>query len=874
MSAQGTSAHLLRLPLNSGWSVRRTAGPALEDELNAEESERLAGGLPATVPGCVHTDLLAAGLIPDPFAADNELRVQWVGHSDWEYSATFVVDAALLAQPNIDLVAEGLDTVAEVTLNGAPVGRADNMFRTWRWPVAAQLVEGENTIVVRFRSAPAWCAERAAVRALPQANAFFPGAPYLRKAPYHFGWDWGPMLPTCGIWRPLSLEGYAARLDDVQIGQQHSNDGQGGGAVTLSVAARATGGSSEAVAVELRVTAPDGRLFSAEGALVEGAASVQLAVAHPELWWPNGLGAQPLYTVELRLIDSAGEVLDESVRRVGLRTLELRQHPDRWGSSFTFAVNGVPFFAKGANWIPADSFPSRITNEQYAHLLTSSATAHMNMIRIWGGGIYEDERFYDLCDALGLLIWHDFMFSCSVYPFTDPAFVANVSDEVEDNVRRLRHRPCMALWCGNNELEAGWSHWGWSIPERTDLQEADKRFFYATLRELVTKLDPATPYWPGSPSSNMPHTLPQSEATGDAHRWEVWHELRPLSHFLQQIPRFVSEFGFQSLPPLATIAGYAPPDEWNLTSYLMEHHQRNADGNGRMVAYMGYHFKLAADFPSLVTLTQLLQAEAIRIAVEHWRRQWPRTAGALYWQLDDVWPVASWSSIDHAGRWKALHYAARRFFAPLHVSIEPGARQSTTLASSADLGSTGDAPRADLTLWLHNDSRDDVEGELRWSLESLDGAVLQQAAEPVALPAGSATAARTLEFGALLNSPQGPNRRNLVFVAELWAGGVRRAQALHSFVPDKHLLLRDPALAAQVEQSADGSLTILLRAASLARFVHLELEGADVVFSDNFFNVPGGDGAMVRCALPAGWDAARAAAALRVRSLWDTYRPR
>lgn len=866
---------LRRLPLTDGWRVRRvgTAAPAADRAL-------LDAGLPATVPGCIHTDLLAAGLIPDPFAADNELQVQWVAACDWEYSTRFVADAALLAQPHIDLVAEGLDTVAELTLNGVLVGEADNMFRTWRWPVHELLVAGENTLHVRFRSAPAWCAAHAAERALPQANAFFPGAPYLRKAPYQFGWDWGPMLPTCGIWRPLLLEGYSTRLTDLQIRQEHSAD-----AVTLAIAAHTstaphTGlgagpgagpGAAQPAAVELRVTAPDGRLVSAEGALAGDAAAVQLAIGNPDLWWPNGMGAQPLYTLEVRLIDAAGELLDEAVRRVGLRTLELRRPDDQWGSGFTFAVNGVPLFAKGVNWIPADSFPSRVSGAHYAHLLTSAAAAHMNMIRVWGGGVYEDERFYDLCDALGLLVWHDFMFACSVYPFTDPAFVANVSAEVEDNVRRLRHRPCLALWCGNNELEAGWSHWGWGTPERADLQAADKHFFYATLRNLVSELDPATPYWPGSPSSNMPHTLPQSEAAGDAHRWEVWHELRPLSHFLQQIPRFVSEFGFQSLPTLATIAGYAPPEEWNLTSYLMEHHQRNADGNGRMVAYMGYHFKLPVDFPSLVTLTQLLQGEAIRTAVEHWRRQWPRTAGALYWQLNDVWPVASWSSIDYHGRWKALHYAARRFFAPLHVSIEPGARQSTTVASSAELGSTGAAERAPLHLWLHNDTRADVAGELRWSLEALDGAVLQQAAEPVLLAAGSVQLARTLDFGPLLGSAHGPNRRSVVLLAELWVDGARQAQALHSFVPDKHLLLRDPAIAAQLDLSADGGLQVALRPGSLARFVHLELEGADVLFSDNFFDIAAGDSALVRCALPAGWDLARAGAALRVRSLYDTW---
>lgn len=862
---------LLRQPLHSGWTVRRTAGPALDDTLpglsdGVPEADRLTNGFAASVPGCIHTDLLAAGLIPDPFAADNELRVQWVAQSDWEYSATFTVEPALLTQPHVDLVAEGLDTVADLWLNEQPVGHVENMFRTWRWPVKGLLRAGENSIRIRFRSAPAWCAERAAVRALPQANAFFPGAPYLRKAPYHFGWDWGPMLPTAGIWRPIALEGYTARLDDVYISQGHS------GEVTLQIGAGVTGETPAAATVEVRVTAPDGEILSGEEDLMFGHASVMLRILMPDLWWPNGLGAQPLYTVEVRLTDNAGETLDSATRRIGLRTIELRQTPDRWGSGFVFVVNGEPVFAKGANWIPADSFPSRLRDEQYAHLLGSAAAAHMNMIRVWGGGIYEDERFYTLCDELGLLVWHDFMFSCSVYPFTDPDFVENVAAEVDDNVRRLRHRPCLALWCGNNELEAGWSHWGWSTPERADLEQADIDFFYGTLRAQVAALDPDTPYWPGSPSSNLPHTLPQSEATGDAHRWEVWHELRPFDHFLTQIPRFASEFGFQSLPPLATIATYAPPDEWNLTSYLMEHHQRNADGNGRMVAYMGYHFRLPSDFPSLVYLTQILQAEAMRVAIEHWRRQWPRTAGALYWQINDCWPVASWSSLDAFGRWKMLHYAARRFFAPLHLSIEPGGRLSGTLASSNEIGSTGEAATAGATLWLHNDTHASVEGELRWSLETLDGAVLQQAAEAVTLPANAAFPARPLDFSALLSGAHAPSRRNVALVAELWVDGERRALGLHTFVPSKHLMLRDPALRRTVEASSDGALAIRIEATCLARFVEVALDGADVVFSDSGFDLPAGDTVTVHCALPAGWDATRAAAALRLRSLYDTYR--
>ena len=398
-----------------------------------------------------------------------------------------------------------------------------------------------------------------------------------------------------------------------------------------------------------------------------------MPIAKPELWWPNGYGKQPLYEVEVILHrDGASDSapLDRRTYQVGLRTIELRQQEDEWGRSFVFVVNGVPVFAKGSNWIPADSFPTRITDDLLEELIRSAADTHQNMLRVWGGGFYEEERFYDLCDRYGILVWQEFIFSCSIYPLDDPEFLDNVHVEAVENVRRLRHRASLALWCGNNEMEWGWVDWGWDVPELQDLKAAYDQFFHHTLPEWCVTEDPDHSYWPSSPSSDTPFEDPNGQRQGDAHYWDVWHGRKPFTAYRGQYPRFMSEFGFQALPPLATIRTYADEADWNMTSYIMEQHQKNASGNGLMVGQMLDTFRLPKDFESLVYLSLVLQAEGIRYGVEHWRRHMDRVAGTLYWQLNDCWPVASWSSLDYFGRWKALHYAARRFYAPVMLSIE------------------------------------------------------------------------------------------------------------------------------------------------------------------------------------------------------------
>jgi beta-mannosidase len=799
--------------------------------------------LPASVPGGVHTDLLALGRIPDPFVGDNEKRIQWVAEADWEYRYQFAAAPELLRQPHIWLVCDGLDTLATVSLNGRELGRAANMFRQYRWDVKPLLKAGENDLRIAFDSPVRFAAAQQAIRRMPGVSQAIPGGPYLRKAPCQFGWDWGPQLPPIGVWKDIRLEGYqGARIAEVRLSQQHA-----GSRVTVEARVAVQIWEEAPRSAVMRLVAPDGQVFETSAAVAPGNEStLRVGIPNPQIWWPNGYGAQPLYRTSVEL-HQADILLERREYQLGLRTLELRQQPDEWGRSFTFVVNGLPIFAKGSNWIPADSFPTRISDAYLEGLIRAAAETHQNMLRVWGGGFYEEERFYDLCDRYGILVWQDFIFSCSVYPFNDAKFVENIRVEVAENIRRLRHRASLALWCGNNEMEQGWVDWGWIGPEYQDMKATYDGFFHHTLPAWCAAEDPDRVYWPSSPSSGTPFENPNGQQQGDAHYWDVWHGRKPFTAYRNQYPRFMSEFGFQALPPLATIRTYADEADWNITSYVMERHQKNDSGNALMVAQMLDTFRLPKDFDALVYLSLALQAEGIRYGVEHWRRHPRRVSGTLYWQLNDCWPVASWSSLDYFGRWKALHYAARRFYAPLLLSI-------------------ADKP-TEQDVYVTSDLRETWEGSVRWSLEMLDGKALEAGEEPVKAAPFDVTPVCRLDFSGRLNDDL---RREVVFIAELWRGGQILSRQTAFFVPTKHLALAEPAISAQlrVEQ---GQVRIELASYSLARLVECALEGAEVVFSDNYFDLPAGRTVSISAPLPAGWTPSQAQAALKVRSVYDSY---
>jgi beta-mannosidase len=831
--------------------------------------------LPATVPGGVHTDLLAQGIIPDPFVGDNEKKVMWVAEKDWDYQYTLIPDAEVMTEEKVFLVADGLDTIAYVRLNGKILGKVNNQFRQWRWEVKDLLNKGENILDIGFSGPATFVTAEQKRRPMKGVDQAIEGSAHMRKAPCQFGWDWGPMLPSIGIWKDIRLEGRSvARLEDVHIRQIHEDN-----LVTIQAVLNVETFKYGQLNATLEVVSPDGQnSIKVESEISGNGTTLEIQIANPLLWWPNGYGKQNLYEATV-FLETDGRPIDKKEYKLGLRTIELRQEDDEFGKSFQFVVNGVPIFAKGSNWIPADSFITRFSNERLDKLIADAATGHQNMLRVWGGGLYEEERFYDLCDKYGILVWQDFIFSCSIYPLDKADFYENVRIEAEENIRRLRHRASLALWCGNNEMEWGWESWGWQkypledqlpalveqfpalrflldmvggrgepLKDWQELKDAYDQFFHQTLPDWLDKLDPDTPYWPSSPSSNTPFQDANSQRLGDAHFWDVWHGRKPFTAYRGSLPRFMSEFGFQAFPTMETIEFYAAPEDRNLTSYIMEHHQRGNHGNGLIIAQMTDTFRMPENFTAWIYLSLVLQAEGIRYGVEHWRRNMHRVAGTLYWQLNDCWPVASWASIDYFGRWKALHYASRRFFAPVLLSVEDK------------------PPRMDLH--ISNDLTKPWAGTVHWSLETLTGEVVDSAVIEVTAAPLANTAVATLDFSDSIN-PE--NERDLVLVTELRQSDETVSYAVTPFVPTKHLNLSDPAISVAM-RIRNKQIVLEVKAQSLARFVELKLAGApDVVFSDNYFDVPSGRTVAITCSLPAGWTNEQVEKAITVYSLYNSF---
>jgi beta-mannosidase len=803
--------------------------------------------MPATVPGCVHTDLLANGKIGDPFYGQNEKDQQWIDRYGWEYRTSFVADDDLLSRGRLDLVWKGLDTYAQVLLNGAAILSANNMFREWRVDAKPFVRRGENTLVVRFRS-PIDEVKGAYDRlgyVLPasndQANPMV--SMYTRKAPYHYGWDWGPRLVTSGIWRPAFLESWDdARIDDVQVQQTALTDERANLTVRTTVVAERAGRG------RVTLTLAGGRsLGEAEVTLAPGTNLVEahVTIDRPERWWPNGLGTPHLYTIEAALSVN-GSARDTRALRVGLRTVEVVHQSDKDGKSFTLRVNGAPVFMKGANYIPSDSFPSRVTAERYRWLLQSAADANMNMLRVWGGGIYEDDRFYELCDELGILVWQDFMFACSMYP-GDDEFVENVRQEAIQNVHRLRNHPSLALWAGNNEIEAAWKRWGWQLKFQLSEAAQDKiwngykRLFHELLPKIVEEHDPGRFYTRSSPSANDDQIAPDTLGFGDMHYWGVWHSELPYTKYAENVSRFMSEYGFQSFPELSTVSRYAPPADFRIDSPVMLAHQRHPRGNQLIGAYMERDFRSPKDFASFLYVSQVLQATVIEYAASAHRRRWPYNAGSLYWQLDDCWPVASWSGIDYFGRWKALHYFARRFFAPVSAStVDEGGSVSTYVVS---------------------DRRQDTAARLVLRLVDFDGRELWRKEKDIRLEANASRAYWTATEREVL---AGSRRSHVVLVAEVFEGEERLTRSLHYFVTTKDLDLPDPGLALAVTPRTEGEMAVEVSARKLARNVRLSTDGVDGMFSDNYFDLLPGEIVTVVWKGKTGVD-------VKVASIRDTY---
>lgn len=695
----------VRIELRENWVLRADDSAEVPVEIGP-------AGIPATVPGCVHTDLMAANLIPDPYQGRNETELGWIGRTQWSYTTTF--DATALAEAErIDLECAGLDTVATVFLNGTEVGQSRNMHRSYRFDLRRALRDGTNELRVEFAS-PYSYATALRDKLGDRPNAYPEPFQFIRKMACNFGWDWGPTLVTSGIWRPIHVHAWhTARLAQVVplITVARTHDGSLEGRVLVRVEVeRSEHGEDTELVVRVRIADREQSIAVPAGVC---RTELEVTVPDPDLWWPRGYGDQPLYDLRVDLA-AHGEELDTWQRRIGFRTVELDTGVDEDGRRFTIVVNGVPVLVKGANWIPDDCFVSRVGRDRYAARIDQAVAANMNLLRVWGGGRYESEDFYELCDERGILVWQDFLFACAAYP-EEPPITEEVEAEAREVVARLAPYPSLVLWNGNNENI--WGYWDWGWKEELAGRSWGEGYYLELLPRIVAEVDPTRPYWPGSPYSGVPDIHPNDPRYASIHIWDVWNEV-DYTAYRNYRPRFVAEFGFQAPPTYATLRSALPGEELRPDSPGMLHHQKAVDGNGKLARGLAPHFGNPADFDDWHYLTQVNQARAITLGIEHFRAQWPRCTGSVVWQLNDCWPVTSWSAVDGEGRRKPLWYALRAVYAERLATVQPD----------------GDG----LVLVVANDSNREWTGTAHLARRALDGTVLAAADAPFTVPARGA----------------------------------------------------------------------------------------------------------------------------------------
>lgn len=762
------------------------------------------------IPGTVLSGLLAAGKIKDPFYRTNEDATRALFWKDYVFTRTFDVDEELLAQQHIVLVCEGLDTLAEISINGTFLAKTDNMHRTWKFQAKKLLHPGKNEIQIVFRSVLRFIEDypyeaHKKINYIPCGS--MKGNQLLRKAHSMFGWDWGPQTIDAGIFRDIYLQGYShARIEDIRIHQQHAKNVSVQTSITLSESI-----PGQKLCVELSEDGADKPLQTKLCKTnADGVAAVDFVIENPKLWWPNDYGDQPLYIVMTTLLDEDGTSLESITRRIGLRTLTISQEKDEWGNEFAFCVNGVKIFTRGGNYIPDDCLYTRITEKKLDYILESCRRAHFNCVRVWGGGYYPSDAFYDLCDEKGLIVWQDLMYACNVYDVTD-AFAENCRQETYDNVRRLRHHASLGLWCGNNEIESAWDHWG-DFQKETPYLRADYiRLFEEVLPKAVQEADGETFYWHSSPSSGGCFDNPDDANRGDTHYWDVWHGQKPFTDYRKYFFRFCSEFGFQSFPCAKTVNSFTLEDDRNIFSRVMESHQKNDAANGKMLYYLSENLRYPKDLTHLLYASQVLQGMAIKYGVDHWRRNRGRCMGTLYWQINDDWPAPSWSSIDYFGRWKALHYMAQKFYAPHAVSM--------TLEDHR------------CHVYFSNESFETTEYSLTLSIRDLSGNVLETYETKGNSPAFSAIETAVVDICSW------EDQKDDVFLeAVIHTKDQKVLKDVETLVPYKYLNLKNPVISTEAEETNDAFI-LHISSDCFAPFVALDFDGADVIFSDNFFHL-------------------------------------
>ncbi len=806
------------------------------------------------VPGSVISHMLQNELIDAPYWRCNEYAVRELMGKDYLYERSFPVSEEDLAFSGAELVCAGIDTIASIRINGLLAAETRDMHRTYRIPVREYLREGENRIEVLFHSPLEF------VRKEDEENDIFyastgciHGNAALRKAHYMFGWDWGPQLPDMGIFRDIAIEYFSgASIQDVHIRQDHEEKGRIGLKFDVKINQLSSHEEKgQTWFTETEIADPEGRIISKK---VRSAGEIRFeeAIPEPRLWWPNGLGEHPLYKVNLRLLDEAGACHDSYECRIGLRTVTVSRDKNEYGNEFAITVNGIKIFAMGANYIPEDNILARVTKERTGRLIEDCAAANFNCLRVWGGGYYPDDYFYDKCDEEGILVWQDLMFGCNVYALND-SFEEDIVEETKDNVRRLRHHACLALWCGNNEMEWGWADEWARLKGHHPRYKADyTKIFEYILPRVLKDCDDTTFYWPSSPSSGGAFDNPNAINRGDQHYWEVWHSGKPFTEYGDF--SFCSEYGFQSFPHSKTIASFTLERDRNIFSRVMESHQKNPAANGKILNYIADYFLYPKDMDSLAYISQILQLKAIEYGVEHWRRKRGQCMGSLYWQLNDCWPVASWASIDYYGRWKALHYGARRFYAPLTISIGEEKELSPHVS-----------------YYVHNDTRAEERYRTEILLKDNEFRVLWEDRWEGFVPALSVIKCTEADFSRWLYDE---TLCSSVFSSfRLYRGEELLTERTMLFVKPKHFDYGTPAYEVSVSESERG-FDITVKASCFCQYVELYFKDFDVIFSDDFFDITSPEGVTVhvnKMDFKDHMTADRVKENLVVRSVADSY---
>lgn len=793
---------MLTQKLNGRWTLNRLSDPPFS--------------IKASVPGSVYMTLINNKIIPDPYKYENQYDAFKISEDDYIYSLNFDISPDILSSEKIYLHFDGIDTVSEVFFNGISIGNTNNMHRGYEFDITDLISrESSQNVTVNITSPLKYIREKNSALPLWGVSSTTEGYPHIRKAHYMFGWDWGPSLPDMGIWKDVYLVGVSGgRIDNFYHKQTHTDEG-----VYLNISAKISDISGGDHTAFVTISSPKGEDYTAECDISGDKILSEVLIEEPELWYPRGYGSQPLYKVTLSLRKD-GKEIDCKEENIGLRLISVSRLPDNDGTDgeeFAFVVNGVKIFAMGANYVPEDQLICRRSRKKTEKLLSDCLCANFNMIRVWGGGYYPDDYFYDFCDKNGILVWQDMMFACAVYS-ADRAFCENIKQEIIKNVKRIRNHPSLAIWCGNNEIESAWQYWG--LPDNPELKKGYLRMFEALIPKILDYYDPVTYYHPSSPSSGGNFNDSGAKNKGDIHFWEVWHSLKPIDDYSKYLFRFCSEYGFESIPDMKTVLSFADKKDLNLNSPVMTAHQKCDAGNEKLLYYIGSYVHYPYTFEGLIYASQLIQAEAVKICAEHMRRHRGICMGSLYWQLNDSNPVISWSSIDYFGRWKALHYYAKRFYAPILLSAELTEENK-------------------ISVYLSSEQVKHTDGKIIWKIRKNTGEVIAYGEKDVIAEPLSAINAVTVdleeEIPPELLHDRNFKREHCLDYSFRHKGAVLSSSVM-LFVRPAMFRFVDPKLRFEVAP-AGNKFKITVSSEAFAKGVRLGLKNYDAVFSDNWFDL-------------------------------------